>query len=69
MHPDLLAASREIGRPLDDAWCSRLAAMHLIHLISTGEDIEKELVTPSLADVRRHANELRGTEQPVMQGR
>ncbi|MGA7236888.1 MAG: hypothetical protein WBY44_14470 [Bryobacteraceae bacterium] len=54
-HADLLTASREIQRPLDDAWCARIAAMHLIHLIETGEDMEKELVTLSLADLRRYA--------------
>jgi hypothetical protein len=42
-------------RPLDDAWCARIAALHLIHLIETGEDMEKDLVTLSLADLRRYA--------------
>ena len=35
------------GRPLTDPWCSRLAALHLQHIIETGEDMEKSLVTPS----------------------
>src|SRR5215475_2757589 len=51
-HADLLVAAREINRELDDAWCGRLAAMHLIHLIETGEDMEKELVTLTLAELR-----------------
>jgi hypothetical protein len=54
-HAGLLTAAREIPRPLDDAWCARLAAMHLIHLIETGEDMEKDLVTLTLADLRRYA--------------
>jgi hypothetical protein len=54
-HADLLTAAREIPRALDDAWCARLAAMHLIHLIETGEDMEKDLVTLSRADLRRYA--------------
>jgi hypothetical protein len=54
-HAGLLTAAREIQRPLDDPWCARLAAMHLIHLIETGEDMEKDLVTLSLADLRRYA--------------
>ena len=45
MHPDLLELSRKAGRPLTDPWCSRLAALHLKHMIETGEDIEKPLVT------------------------
>ena len=47
-HPDLLAVSRALGRPMDDAWCGRLAALHLIDLVRTGEDMEKALVTPGL---------------------
>ncbi len=54
-HADLLIVSREMQRPLDDAWCARIAALHLIHLIETGEDMEKDLVTLSLADLRRYA--------------
>ena len=40
---------------MDDPWCSRLGAMHLRHLVETGEDMEKDLVT-----VRR-----RGFEEPT----
>lgn len=46
-HPDLLALSEKTGRPLTDAWCSRLAAEHLKQLVETGEDMEKGLITPS----------------------
>ncbi len=44
-HLDLLQLSKKTGRPMTDAWCSRLAALHLKHMIETGEDIEKDLVT------------------------
>jgi hypothetical protein len=54
-HADLLTVSRETGRIMDDPWCSRLAALHLVHSIETGEDLEKDLVTMTLADLRRHA--------------
>jgi hypothetical protein len=54
-HADVLIAAREIHRAIDDAWCARLAAMHLVHLIETGEDMEKDLVTLPLADLRRYA--------------
>ena len=40
-HPALLEASRKEGRPITDAWCSRLAAQRLKRAIETGEDIEK----------------------------
>lgn len=61
-HPDLLAVSRETGRPMDDPWCSRLAAKHLNRLIETGEDMEKSLVTVPMADLRSYAAELARTE-------
>jgi hypothetical protein len=55
---DLLRVSRETGRPMDDAWCARLAMLHLLRLISTGEDMEKDLVTVLPADLARYAQEL-----------
>lgn len=54
-HPDLLALSRETGHALTDPWCLKLAASHLASMIESGEDLEKTLVTLSLADLRRAA--------------
>ena len=61
-HPALVALSRDTGRKMDDPWCARLAALHLIHLISTGEDLEKDLVTVSAADLRKYAGEVAAAE-------
>jgi hypothetical protein len=58
---DLLALSRQTGHPLTDAWCLKLAARHLTHMIESGEDLEKTLVTLSAADLERAA----GIAQPV----
>lgn len=44
-HPDLLELSKKTGHGLTDAWCLKLAAQHLKHMIESGEDIEKTLVT------------------------
>ena len=57
-HPDLLELSEKSGRPVTDPWCSRLAAMHLKHIVETGEDMEKSLVTPSLEQLGRANKEL-----------
>ena len=57
-HPDLLALSKQMNRPLTDAWCMKLAALHLRHMIETDEDIEKTLVTVSLDDLTRYAEVL-----------
>jgi hypothetical protein len=56
--PDLLLVSQETSRPMDDGWCARLAVMHLKHLIETGEDMEKSLVTVARADLKNYAVEL-----------
>ena len=60
-HPDLLALSSRTGHPLTDSWCLKLAATHLKHMIETGEDLEKTLVTLSAADLDCAA----GVSQPA----
>jgi hypothetical protein len=57
-HAALIQVSRDASRLMDDAWCSRLAALHLEHLVSTGEDLEKDLVTVSEHDLRSYAAEI-----------
>ncbi len=60
---ELPHAAAKLGREVDDAWCSRIAAMHLVHLVRTGEDMEKDLVTMSEADLNHYAAELARMEQ------
>jgi hypothetical protein len=43
---------------MDDPWCSRLAALHLIRLVETGEDMEKDIVTVAPAALIQYAGEL-----------
>src|SRR5438552_17491356 len=62
-HGALLRVSREINRTMDDPWGSRLEAMHLLHLVATGEELEKDLVTFTDADLKRYATELARAEQ------
>jgi hypothetical protein len=54
---------------MDDAWCARLAAMHLQYLVATGEDMEKDLVTVLPADLKRYAGELARLEQSSVAAR
>ena len=65
-HADLLRVAAEVGRKVDDPWCSRLGAMHLRYLVETGEDMEKDLVTVSGAELKRHAESLRDTEKAAV---
>src|SRR5262245_54081893 len=64
-YTELHSLSRETGREMDDPWCARLAAEHLVYLINTGEDIEKALVTVGPADLKRHAAKLAREEQAL----
>ena len=57
-HVDLVELSRKTGHPMTDAWCSRLAALHLKHLIETGEDMEKDLVTVPAEELAGYAAEV-----------
>ena len=51
---DLLKLSAASGRDVSDAWCLKLGALHLEHMISTWEDMEKTLVTAPYADLERY---------------
>src|SRR5215212_9961403 len=43
--PDLMALASKTGRKITDAWCLKLAALHLKLMIETDEDMDKTLVT------------------------
>ena len=68
-HADLLKLSHDTGHEISDAWCSRLAAMHLRHMIETGEDLEKDLVTVPPDELARYAGELAQEEKAAVQVR
>lgn len=60
---DLLRLSRETNRALDDPWCARLAELHLLHLVQTGEDMEKDLVTVPWEHLVRYGAEIARLEK------
>ena len=60
-HAELLDLSRRTGHALTDPWCLKLAATHLKHMIESGEDMEKTLVTLAAPMLARAA----GALQPV----
>ena len=68
-HVDLLEVAKEVGRKVDDPWCSRLAAMHLVHLVETGEDMEKDLVVAPRADIKSYATRLAESEGAAVRAR
>jgi hypothetical protein len=58
-HPDLLQLASATGHPLTDGWCIKLAALHLIHMIDTADDMEKILVTVEYPDLAQYASALK----------
>ena len=60
-HPALLLVSDKVGHPLTDAWCLKIAALHLKHMIESGEDFEKTLVTPLAEEIERYARQLQNS--------
>ena len=64
-HPDLLRLSKESGQILSDAWCMKLAALHLKHMIETDEDMERTLVTVAYPKLAHYQKQLADMPQPV----
>jgi hypothetical protein len=59
-HPLLLRVSQAGGRTISDSWCMKLAGLHLVHMISTWEDMDKTLVTLNGKQLEALAGELAG---------
>ena len=68
-HPALLELAARTKREVTDAWCSRLAAAHLLQMVATGEDMEKDLVTATPAQLENYAAELDREEQEAIRQR
>lgn len=54
-HADLLELSHRTEHEMSDAWCARLAALHLKAMVESGEDLEKDLVTVRLNELSGYA--------------
>ena len=61
MRPLLDELAKQQGRAITDAWCMKLAATHLSRMIETGVDMDKTIVTPSLAELKDSAGALAET--------
>lgn len=53
--PLLAKVAREYKREITDAWCMKLGGLHLIEMISTWQDMDKELVTANEEEISRYA--------------
>ncbi|MGA2133892.1 MAG: hypothetical protein ABSH50_16480 [Bryobacteraceae bacterium] len=61
-HADVLELSRRTNHEITDAWCARLAALHLKRMVETGEDLDKDLVTVRPAELAEYAAEIARAE-------
>lgn len=61
-HRHLLELSKSSCIPMTDAWCSRLAMLHLKYLIESGEDMEKGLVSVSPKELAGYEARIRNWE-------
>ena len=59
-HAALLEVSKQRNRKLTDPWCMKIAAHHVRRMLQTAEDIEKTLVTLTVAEVADYDRELQG---------
>jgi hypothetical protein len=53
--PILMQVSKEGKRSISDAWCMKLGGLHLIEMLASWQDMDKELVTISLDEARTYA--------------
>jgi len=67
-HPDLVAYAKKRGTPITDTWCSRLAAFKLKHAIINGEDMEKDYIVVSPAEIEQFDYTLRKWEDEWLKG-
>lgn len=63
-HEPLLNLCAERGHKLSDAYCLRLAAAHLKHMIETTEDMDKTLVTLSPEELASYDSQLNSETVP-----
>jgi hypothetical protein len=60
---DLRAYGKRAGRTVSDAWCSRLAMCKLNHVIATAEDLEKEYLQVTPAEIEEYDAKIRKWEE------
>jgi hypothetical protein len=61
--PALMAISSAQNRAITDGWCMKLGGMHLIEMISSWQDMDKSLVTPTAGELEHHAATLAQAER------
>ncbi|MFN7543030.1 MAG: hypothetical protein ACK5TN_09575 [Acidobacteriota bacterium] len=61
--PALLSISSAQNRTITDGWCMKLGGMHLIEMISSWQDMDKNLVTATAGEIEHYATALAQAER------
>jgi len=59
---DIRAYGARTGRPLSDAWCSRIALCKLRYVIETAEDLEKEYLPVTAQEIEEFDSKIKKWE-------
>ena len=57
-HDALIEVSKKVGHALTDAWCMKIAALHIEHMFKSGEDFEKTVVTVLPEEIEGYARQM-----------
>lgn len=59
---EIRAYSKRSGRPISDAWCSRIALCKLRHVIETAEDLEKDYLPVTTREIEEYDSAIKKWE-------
>jgi hypothetical protein len=59
---DIRAYGARTGRPVSDAWCSRIAMCKLRYVIETAEDLEKEYLPVTAQEIEEYDSKIKKWE-------
>jgi hypothetical protein len=59
---DIRAYGARTGRPIGDAWCSRIALCKLRYVIETAEDLEKEYLPVTAQEIEEYDSKIKKWE-------
>ena len=60
---DIRSYATRTGRPISDAWCSRIAMLKLQYVIETAEDLEKDYVLVTAREIEEYDSKIQKWEQ------
>ena len=67
-HPDLVEYAKKKGIKITDTWCSRMAALKLTEVITNAEDLEKDYIVVSPAEIEKFDYAVRKWEEAWIKG-